>query len=220
MLFDLRSRGRRRTVQVIYLGLALIMGGGLVLFGVGTGSGNGGLLNAFTGGGGGNQQGQVISQQEKDALRQTKQDPNSPAAWAALIQARYENASSSGFDTATNSYTTAGKQELAGVASAWQRYQQLTENPDANLAILAANAYGTLGQYPQAASAWEAETLAQPSEAKGFQCLAMTAYAAHQTRKGDLAAARAVQMVPAAERTQLKNLITASKTNPALAQQC
>jgi hypothetical protein len=50
MLFDLRSRGRRRTVQAVYLGLAILIGGGLVLFGVGTGSGNGGLLNAFSGG--------------------------------------------------------------------------------------------------------------------------------------------------------------------------
>ena len=35
MLFDLRGRGRRRTVKVIYLTLAILMGGGLVLFGIG-----------------------------------------------------------------------------------------------------------------------------------------------------------------------------------------
>ena len=45
MLFDLRSRGRRRTVQAVYLGLALLMGGGLVLFGVGAGNGNGGIAS-------------------------------------------------------------------------------------------------------------------------------------------------------------------------------
>ena len=48
MLFDLRSRGRRRAVRVIYVGLAVLMFGGLVLFGVGAGNGLGGLLNAFT----------------------------------------------------------------------------------------------------------------------------------------------------------------------------
>ena len=90
MLFDLRSRGRRRTVQVIYLGLAILIGGGLILFGVGTGSGGGGLLNGI-GGSGSNAQSQVISQQEKTALRETKQDPNSAAAWGALLQARYGN---------------------------------------------------------------------------------------------------------------------------------
>src|ERR671926_99017 len=50
MLFDLRGR-RRRAVQGTYLLLALLMGGGLVLFGVG-GDVSGGLLDAFKGGGG------------------------------------------------------------------------------------------------------------------------------------------------------------------------
>ena len=45
MLFDLRGR-RRRAVQGTYLMLALLMGGGLVLFGIG-GSVSGGLLDAF-----------------------------------------------------------------------------------------------------------------------------------------------------------------------------
>ncbi len=48
MLFDLRGRGRRRTVQVIYLGLAVLMGGGLVLFGIG-GATPGGLFDAVSG---------------------------------------------------------------------------------------------------------------------------------------------------------------------------
>ena len=51
MLFDLRGRGRRRTVQVIYLALAILMGGGLVLFGIGGGT-NGGLFDAIGGSGG------------------------------------------------------------------------------------------------------------------------------------------------------------------------
>ena len=46
MLFDLRGRGRRRTVQVIYLSLAILMGGGLVLFGIG-GATSGGLIDAI-----------------------------------------------------------------------------------------------------------------------------------------------------------------------------
>ncbi len=92
MLFDLRSRGRRRTVQAVYLGLALILGGGLVLFGVGAGNGFGGILNAFTGNGSSGAQKQVVSQQEKDALRQTQLQPSDPAGWAALVQARWASA--------------------------------------------------------------------------------------------------------------------------------
>src|SRR5436309_12427999 len=139
MLFDLRSRGRRRTVQAVYLGLALLMGGGLVLFGVGAGNGFGGILNAFTGSGSGGSQKQVVSQQEKDALRQTRLQPDNPAGWAALVQARWTSAGQgSNFNPNSGTFTTAGKKELAATTSAWQRYLQLTKKPDPNLAVLAA----------------------------------------------------------------------------------
>ena len=78
MLFDLRSRGRRRTVQVVYLGLAVLMGGGLVLFGVGAGNGIGGLLNAFTGGGSSSGRSPVVSQQEKTALKADPAEAQQP----------------------------------------------------------------------------------------------------------------------------------------------
>ena len=217
MLFDLRGRGRRRTVQVIYLGLAIILGGGLVLFGVGTGSGNGGLLNAF--GGGSNNQSSQISSAEKTALKQTQKNPSNPAAWAALETARYQNASSSGFDTATGTYTTAGKKELANATDAWQKYLALTKSPSNNLAIFAGNAYGTLGQYANSAAAWEIATQSDASSVKSFECLAMTAYAAQQTRKGDLAAAKAASLVPKASRKTLTSQIDLAKTQPTVAQE-
>jgi len=161
MLFDLRSKGRRRTVQVVYLGLAILIGGGLVLFGVGTGSGNGGLLNAF--GGGSSNQSQQFSSAEKAAIKQTKKNPTNPAAWAALETARYQNASSAGFNTTTGTYTAAGKKELANATDAWQKYLALTKSPSNDLAIFAGNAYGTLGQYANSAAAWE---IAQPCPSK------------------------------------------------------
>ena len=51
MLFDLRGR-RRRAVQATYLTLAVLMGGGLVLFGIGGGT-SGGIVDAITGNGSG-----------------------------------------------------------------------------------------------------------------------------------------------------------------------
>src|SRR5437764_659363 len=48
MLFDLQGK-RRRMVQATYLILAILMGGGLVLFGVGSGDISGGLFDAITG---------------------------------------------------------------------------------------------------------------------------------------------------------------------------
>jgi hypothetical protein len=220
MLFDLRSRGRRRTVQVVYLGLAILFGLGLVLFGVGTGSG-GGLLNAFTGNGSSNSQGSAISQQEKTALRQTKADPSNPSAWASLINARWASANSSSVQTTTGtSFTSKGKQELVGTTQAWQHYLQLTHQPNPDLAILAARAYAFLGDYANAANSWETEAQASPTEAKGYECLALSAYAAKQTRKGDLAKAKALSLVPKASRKQIGTVLDQAKTTPTAAQQC
>jgi hypothetical protein len=219
MLFDLRSRGRRRTVQAVYLGLAVLMGGGLILFGVGTGSGFGGLLNAFSGNGSNNQSAQ-ISQAEKAAIKQTQKDPNSAAAWGALETARYQNASSVGFDSATNTYTAAGKKELSKATEAWQHYLVLAKNPSNDLSIVAANAYAILADYANEASAWEYATQADASSPKSFECLAISAYAAKQNRKGDLAAGKAASMVPKSTRKTIQQQIASAKTNPALAQTC
>jgi hypothetical protein len=219
MLFDLRSRGRRRTVQAVYLGLAVLMGGGLVLFGVGTGSGLGGLLNAFTGGSS-NQQTAVVSAQEKTALAEVKRSPNSAAAWGSLLTARYENANSIGFNSTTSTYTAAGKKELTSATQDWQRYLALVKTPDPNLATLAARAYATLADYAGAASAWEIESQATPNQIKGYECLAVSAYAAKQTRKGDLAAAKALSLTPKAQQATLKTQIDAAKTTPSIAQSC
>src|SRR5690349_8528367 len=48
MLFDLQGK-RRRVVQATYLILAVLMGGGLIFFGVGSGDISGGLFDAITG---------------------------------------------------------------------------------------------------------------------------------------------------------------------------
>ncbi len=221
MLFDLRSRGRRRTVQGVYLGLALLMGGGLVLFGVGAGNGFGGILNAFTGNGSSSAQKQAVSQQEKTALRATRLNPTSPAAWGQLVEARWTSAGQgSNVDPTTGAFTTSGRKELTLLTQAWQKYESLTKNADPNVAILAARAYGQLGQYSQAAIAWEAQTQAEPAAAKGYICLAAAAYAAKQTRKGDLAAAKAESMIPKASRSAVKLQLQQAKTSPTLAQSC
>ncbi len=221
MLFDLRSRGRRRTVQAVYLGLAIILGGGLVLFGVGAGNGLGGLLNAFNGGGSTSGQKSIVSQQEKDAIRATQLNPNDPQAWANLLQARWTAAGQGNdFNSATSTFTKAGLQELTLATQAWQKYLALSKNPDPDLAVLAARAYAGLQNYAGEASAWDIETSANPSAVKGFECLAVSAYAAGQTRKGDLASAKALSLVPKAQQALLKNQLNSAKTDPSIAQQC
>ena len=222
MLFDLRSRGRRRTVQVLYLFLALLIGGGLVLFGVGAGNGNGGNLNAITGGGSGSNQSSAVRQAEKTAIKATQTSPNNPQVWASLIQARWSNASSNGadFNSSTGQFTSTGKQELTNLTQDWQHYQQLVKQPDPTVSILAARAYEYLGQYSKAAAAWQAITAAEPTEATAFECLAANAYAAGNTRIGDLASNKALSLVPSAQRTLLKSKISQAKTDPSVAESC
>jgi hypothetical protein len=221
MLFDLRSRGRRRTVQVIYLGLAVLIGGGLILFGVGTGTGGGGLLNGITGNGSGGGQSQAVDQATKAALKAVRLRPSDPNAWSSLIQAYWSDAGQgSNFNTATSTYTASGKKELTKATDAWQRYLTLVKSPNPNIAILAARAYAQNSQFSQEAAAWEYVVQAEPTAAKGYECLAFSAYAAKQTRKGNLASAKALSMAPKLQRLTLKQALTASKTQPAYAQQC
>lgn len=218
MLFDLRSRGRRRTVQVIYVGLALLMGGGLVLFGVGTGGGGGGLLGALGSGGSGQSSG-AVNGQVKSALAQTRRSPDSAAAWANLLQARYEAASSVGYDSSTSTYTTAGKQQLALATQAWERYAKLTAKPDVTVATEAARAYEALARYGDAAATWQVVTEANPV-INTYACLAMNAYAAKQTRLAQLAQTEAVNRSPKAQRASVKAEIEQAKTTPSAAAQC
>jgi hypothetical protein len=220
MLFDLRSRGRRRTVQGVYLGLALLMGLGLVLFGVGAGNGIGGLLNAFTGNGSGSNQGQVVNQQVRSALKSVNAHPNSAGAWSQLVQARWTAAGQAGNCSGSIcTFTAAGKKQLADATTAWQHYLGLTKSPDPALATLAARAYGYLGNYAGEASAWEIQTAADPTALSAYECLAASSYAAGQTRKGDLALGKALSLAPKAQRSTIKTAVSAAKTQPSIVQQ-
>jgi hypothetical protein len=210
MLFDLRSRGRRRTVQGVYLALAIILGGGLVLFGVGTGSGVGGLLDAFTNSGSGSNK-PAISQAEKSAVRQTQLQPNNPAAWAALVQARY-SAANQYANPRTGAYSSAGITELNGTGQAWQRYLQLTKEPDWTLAQLVARAYATLHDYKNETAAWQIVTRANPNVATYFENLALSAWAAKQNELGDLASAKALSLTPKAQQAQMKQTLQQLKS--------
>lgn len=210
MLFDLRSRGRRRTVRGVYLGLAILMGGGLILFGVGTGSGVGGLLNAFTNSSSSSNK-PVISQAEKTALRETQLQPNNPNAWKALVQARYESAGQNQ-NQSTGAYTAAGVNELKGAAQAWQRYTQLTNTPDWTLAVLAAQIYRQLSNPKAATDAWQIVTKANPTVVTYYEDLAGSAWSAKETDLGDLAAAKAMSLTPKTQQAEMKATLQQLKT--------
>jgi tetratricopeptide (TPR) repeat protein len=214
MLFDLRGRGRRRAVQAIYLSLALLMGGGLVLFGVG-GATSGGLLDAFKSSSGQTSVDKVFQERVDKAEAGIKARPSDPKAWAELTRVRFQQAGSGdGFDQNQGAFSNKGKDRLQGAASAWTKYLTLTDKPDDGIAALMVQAYSTIGlnQPGDAVSAMEIIIDRRPETAPLYVQLASLAYQAGQTRKAELASKKALALTPKDDREQVQAQLDAAKT--------
>jgi tetratricopeptide (TPR) repeat protein len=222
MLFDLRSAGRRRTVKSVYLGLALLMFVGFVGFSVGSSGLSGGIVDAITGSKGGGSKNAAqdrLVTQVRAADRHAKAAPSDPAAWAALVQAHIRLASVGDyFDAAKSDYTAAGRRQLAQAGDAWDKYLALNPaKPDENLVRQIIPAYLSISKPDKAVSAQEILTEIDPTR-QTFQNLAILSYQAGQMRKGDLAATKAVDLAPKAERKNLKTQLDSYKTQAAAQQ--
>jgi hypothetical protein len=212
MLFDLRGPGRRRTVQVIYLSLALLMGGGLVLFGVG-GNISGGLFDAFNSGNGGGSD--TLAKEARVLERRVATVPTDQHAWLRLAQTQFQDASSGDNFDQTAGFTASGKAKLRAAVRAWEHYLALDpKKPDDAVASVMVQADAALGRYAKAATAMEIVTAAQPSSGT-FAQLAQLAYAAGQTRKGDLSAAKAISLAPPDQRNTIKSELDSAKSQAA-----
>ncbi|HEX4363167.1 MAG TPA: hypothetical protein VHZ75_01360 [Solirubrobacteraceae bacterium] len=217
MLFDLRGRGRRRTVQVIYVGLALLMGGGLLLFGIGSSS-SGGLFDAFSSNTSSAPATKTLDKRVKAALTKTQTHPKDADAFAQLAILRFQRANLDGI-AADGTYTSDGKQRLALAAAAWQQHLALNpKQPNVRAANLMVQAYGT-GALDQLAKAVSAKLIVaaatKPPTTNVYQQLAALAYQAKQNRVGDLAANRAVELASPSQRKQLRSALTLFKKQAA-----
>jgi len=212
MLFDLRARGRRRAIKVIYASLAILMGGGLVLFGIG-GDVQGGLFDAFKDDGG--SVSDVFEKNLESAEKRVEANPQNAAAWANLAKVRYQAARSDGFDETQGAFTEDGRKDLAGVENAWARYLALKpEKPDASTALLMVQAFGpgALGDYDKAVSAMEVVLDSREPAVGLYVQYAGLSYLAGQTRKGDLAAKKAEDLAPSKDaKEQIKQTIEQAK---------
>jgi hypothetical protein len=213
MLFDLRGRGRRRVVQVIYLGLAILMGGGLVLFGVG-GATSGGLLDAFKADSGQSSVNDVFNKRVETAEKGVRARPADPKAWADLTRVRFQQAGSGdGFDQNQGVFTDKGKVQLQGSEQAWDKYLTLTKNPDDTVASLMVQAFSTAGLNEPDKAVSAMEIILDRREATGplYVQLAALAYQAGQTRKAQLASKKAIALTPKDDREQIKAQIEAAR---------
>jgi tetratricopeptide (TPR) repeat protein len=220
MLFDLKGK-RRRAVQGTYLMLAILMGAGLVLFGIGS-STSGGLGDLFSGGGGSNKGNSVVQKKIDTAEKQLQVNPKNVAALGAVIRGHYQLASTNA-DPNTGAFAKDARGDLQQAADAWQRY--VTTNPpkpDIGLARVMVQAYSGLAQLSRgdqasvtrdwagAANATELIASAQPNAAN-YIALVQYATLAGQTNKADLAGKRAIQLAPKGQRKTAQQQVAAAK---------
>lgn len=199
MLFDLQGR-RRNFIRVIYAGLALLMGGGLVLLGIG-GDASGGLLDAVgLGNGSSGSTDPAFEKQIDRAEEALAANPEDEAALLTLARTRY-SAGNTAIETDEQGQSLLTEEAIAEYSAAdvaWQRYLALEpKEPDDAVASLMVQAYGNLaGSDPsttvlqqQLDSAFEAAQIvadARPSIGT-FATLGTWAYISGNTKAGDQA---------------------------------
>ena len=219
MLFDLRGRGRRRTVQVIYLGLAILMGGGLVLFGIGSSS-SGGLFDAFSNNkGSGSNALEAVDKRIDAQLTRTRANPKNADAFAQLAILRFQRAGVDGL-AQDGSYTEDGKRRLGLAADAWEKHLALEpKQPNLRAANLMVQAYQGLDELTKAVRAKQIVTAAEKNPTSNqFQQLAALAFQAGDNRVGDLAATRALDLAEPSERKALRTALQTFKSQVAAQQ--
>ena len=206
MLFDLRGSGRRTTVKAVYVTLAILMGGGLVFFGIG-GDVNGGLFDAITGtnSGASSDEG-TFQKRATEAERKARANPQDPAAWAEVVRARYQLArAGDNVDPNTRQFTAAGVAQLRLADAAWQKHLALKPNPpDDSAATIMVRAYTQGLNDPVKATAAQEIVAEERPKSGTYADLAALAYAAGQIGKGDLATKKAIELAEPDARETLK----------------
>jgi hypothetical protein len=213
MLFDLRGR-RRRAVQATYLTLAVLMGGGLVLFGIG-GDVSGGLFDAFSERSGGGSASEDLQERIDQREERLSANPQNEAILKALIR-DYHALAGAQLPAGGGPYPEEAKDELRQAGEYWQRYLEVEDgDPDASLARLAVAIYDqtALNQPEEGAAAMRIVAEAG-NDYESYLALVQLSAAAGDERTADLAAQKAVDLAPKKLRKQVKQQAEAFKAPP------
>jgi hypothetical protein len=214
MLFDLRGR-RRRAVQGIYLMLALLMGGGLVLFGIG-GDVSGGLFDAFSDrSGSGNANAALEDRIERQEERLAK-DPQDEALLQSLVR-EYYNLATTQQESGATAFPKEAKDELRNAASYWERYaESVSGKPSPATALFALRVYD-VGALNRPAKAQQAATIIAERQNDSSSYLQVVAYAAlaKDERTVDLATQKAIDLAPKGEKKAVREQATLLKQQQA-----
>jgi hypothetical protein len=203
MLFDLQGK-RRRVVQGTYLTLALLMGGGLVFFGIGSDV-QGGLSDAFSGGGGNGGGNEVVRKRiDRNEAKVAKAPQNSERARRALVRDYYQLAVAQTSQQGT--FSADAKKDLRKAAANWKAY--VASEPkklDASLATVALQIFDPLALNKPKDAQEAARVVAETrNNTNAYLNLVQYAALAKDTRTADLAAQKAVDLAPKGERAAVK----------------
>jgi hypothetical protein len=239
MLFDLRSPARRNTIRVIYGLLAVLMGGGLIFFGIG-GNVSGGFLSDVGGGGGGD--GNPFEDDIEAAEERLAQNPQDVNALGQLVQFHFQAGSSQievDQETGAQSLTDEGNTQLQQAAESWDRYlkasQKQGQKPATGVSAVAFQTFSVLADTSfsealtatsgtdaldsanTAVSDWGDAAAAQrilaeaTPNAQAYARLADLLYRSGDIAAGDQAAAQATQQAKPNEKAALEQQLKQSK---------
>ncbi len=202
MLFDLQGK-RRRVVQGVYLMLAVLMGGGLVLFGIG-GDVSGGLFDAFSDRNGGGSGNEIVEERVDKNEERAKANPQAANPHKELVRDYYSLAIAQANDQGV--FPADAQDELRKAAQHWNAYLRVEKGqPDASLARVALQVYdpAALNQPQQAVKV--AQVIAADSDdAASYLQLAQYALLAGDKRIEKLASAKAIDLAPANQRKAVR----------------
>ncbi len=221
MLFDLRGK-RKRVIQVIYVGLALLMGVGLVGLGIG-GDASGGIFDALGIGSSGTQQSDpAYDRQIEEAEATLAENPKDQRALLKLARTHFL-AAQTALETDDQGQPVLNEDALAeyrAAGEAWERYLATDpKKPDDGVATLMMRAYSTIAGTDTARVATDLEQAykaarivaeARPSVGSYTQ-LAVYAYLANQAKAGEEAERKALAEADSGNRAQVKSQIDQAK---------
>jgi hypothetical protein len=211
LLFDLQGK-RRRVVQVTYLTLAILLGGGLVLFGIGSDV-QGGLADIFSGSDGDDSASSVLEDQLVEAEDRVAANPDDPEALAGVARANYQLATTTDDEAraAGQIFAEDAEPRLEAAADAWADYLEADpKQPDEALAFSMVQVFSELGLNRPDDAAEAAEVVAsERQDAQAYLILAQYAALAGDERQAELAGSRAADLAPKEQRDAVERQVKA-----------
>lgn len=221
MLFDLQSPRRRAAVKVIYATLAVLLGGGLVLFGIG-GDAAGGLLDALGLRDQSRNASSVYEQELEQANKKVAANPKDEAALLTLVTLNIQDGNQKLEPTKSGQSVATPEAEDAynAAADAWDEYLALKpKKPDTGAAVQLAQAFFLMAQSSSTATDAQVD-LDNAADAQGVAArnegsvgvlsnYALYLYYAGRFSEADAALAKAVAKTPASDRKQVERQFAA-----------